>query len=142
MPTSPIVQLLMAFAICGVVFATWKGGLPERVGAGVVAANLALGVIVAEALGPYQDMLRFANDGLSAAVLLAITLRYAAAWMGVVMLLYAAQFALHAYYIVTGRAETDYLHALINNINFSAIVWCLIIGTAVAWRRRSLAARA
>ena len=139
MPTSPIVQLLMAFAVSGVLFAWWKGGAPERMAAGVVAANMALGVAVAELLAPFQDMLGFVADGLTAFALLALTLRYGAPWMGVMMLLYAAQFSLHAYYMVTGREPADYLHAVINNINFSAVVWCLIVGTAVAWRRRGRA---
>ena len=141
MPTSPIVQLLMVFALSGVLFALWKGGVAERLAACVVAANLALGVLVVEILTPFQDTLRFASDGLTAAALLAVTLRYGAPWMGAVMLCYAVQFSLHAYYMVTGRQQTDYLHAVINNINFSAIIWCLVIGTAVAWRRRSRAVR-
>jgi len=141
MPTSPIVQLLMVFALSGILFALWKGGVAERLAACVVAANLAAGVLVVELLTPFDDLLRFASDGVTAMALLAVTLRYAAPWMGGVMLFYAAQFSLHAYYMVTGRPEADYLHAVINNINFSAINGCLVIGAAVAWRRRSRAVR-
>jgi hypothetical protein len=57
------------------------------------------------------------------------------------MLFFAAQFAMHSYYMVTERPTGDYLNALINNIDFSGIIWCLIIGTAVAWRRRVRLAR-
>jgi len=49
---------------------------------------------------------------------------------------------LHAYYMVTDRSDADYLHALINNVDFAGVIWCLIIGAAVAWRRRVREARA
>jgi hypothetical protein len=139
MPTSPIVQLLIAFAAAGLLFALWKGGAAERISAAIVGANLAAGVIVAEAFSPARDMLRFVIDGLTALALLAVALRYAAPWMGAVMLLYALQFSLHAYYIMTTRDRSDYLHAVLNNVNFSGIIWCLVIGTGVAWRRRAKA---
>jgi len=142
MPTSPIVQLLILFSLSGVAFAAWKGGAAERLAAGVVVANMALGLLLHRLLPDFEGMLRFANDGLAAVALLAVTLRYGAPWMGGVMLFYAAQFSLHSYYMVTSRPEADYLHALINNINFGAITWCLIIGSAVAWRRRVRARRA
>jgi hypothetical protein len=58
------------------------------------------------------------------------------------MLFYAAQFAMHSYYLVTERRIGDYTYALINNINFSGIIWCLIIGTIVAWLGRARRARA
>ena len=123
------------FAACGAVFALWKGGAAERATAFVIIIN----ILIAEAaypLGPATlEKINFVSDGLTAAVILAITIRYGALWMGGVMLFYAAQFSLHSFYIVTER-HTDNLHALINNIDFQAIVWCLIMGTAVAWRRR------
>ena len=30
----------------------------------------------------------------------------------------------------------DNLHAIINNLNFAGVMWCLAIGTIVVWRRR------
>jgi len=62
--------------------------------------------------------------------------------MGGVMIFYAAQFSLHSFYLVTARPNADYLHALINNINFFGISGCLIIGTAVTAYRRSRKAKA
>jgi hypothetical protein len=141
MPTSPIIQALFAFSACAILFALWKGGPAERTAAIVVAANLAGGVLVTEFLNPYRSMLQFANDGATAFALLAITLRWAAPWMGAVMLLYGGQFALHAYYMASGRDPRDYLHALMNNLNFSAVLWCLVIGAALAWRRRVMERR-
>jgi hypothetical protein len=142
MPNSPIIVALFAFSACALAFALWKGGPAERAAAIVVALNLVVGVLVGEFLSPYQPALRFANDGATAFALLAITLRWAAPWMGAVMLLYAGQFALHAYYMASGRNPRDYLHALMNNLNFSAVIWCLVIGAALAWRRRVVARRA
>jgi hypothetical protein len=61
--------------------------------------------------------------------------------MGGVMLFYAAQFSLTAYYVVTDKPAKDYLYALVNNIDWNGVIWCLIIGTAIAWRQRRRAAR-
>lgn len=141
MPTSPIVLLQMAIAVGGISFALWKGDGAERAAGCVVAANLAIGLLVSAFLAQHEASLGFALDGSTAFALLALTLRYGALWMGVMMLLYAGQFSLHAYYLATGRDQADYLHAVINNINFSAIIWCLIIATALTWRRRAKARR-
>lgn len=140
MPTSPIVLLQLALAVAGVAFALWKGGAAERAGACVLAANLVVGILLAETLEIRPDWLRLATDALTGMAFLWIALRRAALWMGVIMLLYAAQFGLHAYYLAVDRDPTDYLHAAINNANNSAIVLCLIAGSVAAWRRRRRAA--
>jgi hypothetical protein len=48
---------------------------------------------------------------------------------------------MHAYYLVLER-RSDYLHALINNLDFIGINLCLVIGTIVGWRTRLRGARA
>jgi hypothetical protein len=122
------------------LFAVWKGGPAERVAAAILIANMAIG-LAGGWLAPGSDgLIRLCNDGLAAAALLAVTLRYGAPWMGGVMLFYAAQFSLHSYYLVTDR-PTDFLYAEINNINWSGTLWCLVIGASVAWRRRVVATR-
>lgn len=136
MPTSPIVQLLLLFSLAAVALAMALGGRAERIAATVVIVHIAIGFLVRALVPDLEAIIRFANDGLAAVALLFVTLRYGAPWMGGAMLFYAAQFSLHSYYMVTARPETDYLHALINNINFNGITWCLIIGTIVAWRQR------
>jgi len=136
MPTSPIVQLQMMFAVGGILFALWKGGSAERATAAVVAANMVLGILKGVFLPSQHDQLRFVLDGVTAVVLLLITVRYGAAWMGAVMLLFASQFALHAYYLIAGRDPADYLHALVNNFNNSAMVLCLVLGTVTVIMRR------
>jgi hypothetical protein len=133
MPTSLIVQLLMLFTSVAIGFALWKGRTAERLAAVVVLANMAVAFAFPTYTYPAIDL---TNDAVAASALLLITIRYGAPWMGGIMLFYAAQFTLHSYYLVADRPPTDYFHAVVNNVNFSGITWCLIFGTAVAWRRR------
>ena len=127
--------LLILFTLAAGLFALWKGGPAERIAGLVVLSNMFLGLAARSVLPGFVDTTHFVNDGLAALILLVVTVRYGTPWMGGVMLFYCAQFAMHSFYLVTAR-ENDYLHALINNINFAGVTWCLIIGTAVAWRRR------
>jgi hypothetical protein len=127
-------------SVTGALFAVWKGGTAERIAAAILLANVAIGVTGAWLAPDSDGLIRLANDGLAAAALLVVTIRYGAPWMGGVMLFYAAQFSLHSYYLVTDRPP-DYLYAAVNNINWSGTLWCLVIGAAVAWRRRVVAAR-
>lgn len=126
-------------ALC-CLFAFWKGGMGERAAAAAVVANLLIGQLGHHLTPHLNDEIRVANDGLTALALLAITVAFAAPWMGVVMLFYAVQFSMHAYYLVLDRQGGDYLHALINNLDFIGINLCLVIGTMVAWRGRRLRA--
>lgn len=135
MPHVPVGTLIDIFSVLGALFAVWKGGVAERSTAIVVIANVLIGQTEWFAPGS-GGLIRIINDGITALVLLVITVRYAALWMGGVMLFFAAQFSMHSYYLVTERPN-DYWHALINNIDYSGIIWCLIIGTLVAWRARS-----
>jgi len=122
------------------LFAVWKGSAAERVAAVVVIVNIVIGD-TGRVIAPGGDsIIRLVNDGLTALLLLGVTIRYGALWMGGVMLFFAAQFSLHSFYLVTERPH-DFLHALINNIDFSGIILCLIAGTVVAWRRRLRADR-
>lgn len=140
MPDLSIRLLINAFSVLGALFALWKGGRAERMAAAIVIANAVIGEASHWLIPGSEGVIRLANDGLTALALLAVTLRYGALWMGGVMLFFAAQFSLHSFYLVTER-PSDYLHALINNIDWSAITWCLIIGTVVAWRARLRRAR-
>jgi hypothetical protein len=120
-------------ALLSCVFAFVKGGRAERVGAAIIFANL-IAYVIAETQFHLQ-VVNLVIDALTAAALLAVALRYASFWQGAVMVLYAAQFSLHAYYYVTERPR-DLLHSVVNNTIFFVICGCLIIGTAVTWRRR------
>ena len=130
--------LIDLFSVLGALFALWKGGVAERATAVVVILNVCIGE-AGNFLAPDSDsVIRLVNDGLTALLLLGVTIRYGALWMGGVMLFFAAQFSLHSFYLVTDRPH-DVLHALVNNIDFLGIILCLLVGTAVAWRRRSRA---
>ncbi|MGE5150557.1 MAG: hypothetical protein ACM3II_10600 [Rhodospirillaceae bacterium] len=132
--------VLESFSVIAAVFALWKGGTPERLAAAVIILNVAAGDLSKWLAPGNQDFVRLCNDGLAAVALLVITIRYGALWMGGAMLFYAAQFALHSWYLVAERPH-DNLHALVNNIDWNGVIWCLIIGTAVAWRQRLRGAR-
>lgn len=134
-----IAQIIDAFALFGAFFALWKGGTAERATAIAIIVNVAIGQLSKALLPSGDNVVRLLNDGLTAVLILGVTLRFGAPWMGGVMLFYAAQFAMHSYYLVTMREVGDYTYALINNINFTSMIWCLIIGTAVTWRRRARA---
>jgi hypothetical protein len=133
---TPLSLVLLLLGIAGCAFAFWKGGSAERAGAWVILTNLVLlwagGQVWASAS---TGVFGLVVDGLTAAALLIIALRYASLWLGGVMLLYALEFSLRAFYFVTER-PFDLLHAIINNTDFMGVVFCLVAGTAVAWRRR------
>ena len=131
-----IATTLLVFVLLTCLFAFVKGGPTERIGAAVILANLLAGVVNEATL---QDQLvTLAIDGLTALALLGVAVRYANFWLGAVMLLYAVQFGLHAFYAVQERPR-DSLHLIINNVDFVAVSLCLTIGTVLAWRRRRAA---
>ena len=142
MPNSPIVQVLLLLVIGGCFFSWWKGGPAERLGAALVLVNLLLTMLI-DTFSPTggKAVSGLAVDGLTALGLLAVALIHGSLWLGGAMLLYAVQFSLRAYYFVTERAH-DNLHSAINNIDFMGIILCMVVGTAVAWRRRVKAAAA
>jgi len=123
----------LAFSLLVALFAILKGGSAERWGAVIILANMLVGLLI-ESMGRSQVAV-LVDDAVTAAILLAFSVRYASFWLGAVMLLYAMQFALHAYYFVLERPR-DVLHVAINNFLFFSVSLCLAAGTAIAWRRR------
>lgn len=57
------------------------------------------------------------------------------------MLLYAAQFGLHSFYLVTER-KNDWFHAVANNLIFLSVSISLAVGVLGAWLRRRRTRRA
>ena len=110
MPDVSVRLIIDAFSVLGALFAIWKGGVAERAAAAVVIANVVIGLSGKWLAPGLNEQIRLVNDGLTALILLGITVRYGALWMGGAMLFYAAQFALHSFYLVTER-PTDYLYA-------------------------------
>ncbi|MBS0361064.1 MAG: hypothetical protein JSR98_06765 [Proteobacteria bacterium] len=120
------------------LFALWKGGRSERIGAAIIWANIIAYVVNETLLWGHlqaQQVTSLVIDGVTAAALLAVALIFASFWLGAVMLFYALQFSLHAFYFVTERPR-DTLHAILNNIIFFAVIFCLLAGALLAWRRR------
>jgi hypothetical protein len=132
--------ILDAFCTLGAAFALWKGGTAERGVAIVIIINMLISEIGGALAPANEDLILFVDDGLTALAVLAITIRYSALWMGAIMLLYATQFSMHSFYFVTERPR-DAIYAIVNDVDFNAIVWCLVIGTVVAWRKRLRLAR-
>jgi len=121
-------------AVLTCLFAFAKGGRAERVGAAIILGNT-----LAYILNETQFHNLIANlviDAVTAMAFLGVALRYASFWQGAVMLLYAMQFSLHAFYFVLERPR-DMIHVIVNDVVFFAILVCLAIGTALAWRRKS-----
>lgn len=132
-----IANLLLVFSFLTCMLAFWKGGRAEVIGAAIILANL-VATMANEAL-VHGQLTSLAIDGVTAVVLLAAALRFASLWLGGVMLLYAAQFATQAYYLVLERPRDD-LHVVLNNTVWFAISVCLAAGTISTWmsRRRDL----
>jgi len=141
MPGALIVQLLYLWTFLACAFAVWKGGPAERIGAGVIfCATVAPPALHAIAPADLIPLIDLTADGLVGVAFLLLALRYGSVWLGVTMLLFAAQFALHSFYAVTQR-PADLLHAEINNAVFVGVSLSLTAGAALAWRRqRRLAA--
>ncbi|RAK59206.1 hypothetical protein DJ021_05020 [Phenylobacterium hankyongense] len=130
----PISLLIIALSVGACLFALIRGGPAERLAGGVILASLVVSLL-SNWLAP-RDLaptISLAGDGIVALAILFVTLSYGKAWLGAAMLLFAGQFALHAFYLVTGRAP-DLLHAMVNNFNIIAIIICLVIGTLAARR--------
>jgi len=137
MPTSPIVQLLLVLILMGCGFGMWKGDRPERVGALIILLNLGLALVVGQIFeGPVAYTANMVLDGATAGAFLLLLIQWGRVWLGAAMLIYAAQFALRSYYLVTDRPP-DNLHAAVNNANFVALVICVVAGAVIAWRRRA-----
>ena len=133
--------LVIASAIVTAVFALWKGDDAARIAGVVSAANAVLLPLMRMTLqAQVGEVLQLTVDFIWAAGLLLLVVRHAALWLGVTMFLQAAQFGLHAYYLVAER-PIDRLHAWINNLNTTGISICITAGTIIAWRQRLLLAK-
>jgi hypothetical protein len=134
---NPIFFAVVGLIVAGCIFSLWKGASAERFGGAIVLANLLAAMLIGNArpLGS-EPVAELVVDALTAMALLGVVLVYGSLWLGGAMLLYSVQFTLHAFYSVTERAP-DRLHAVVNNLDSLGIIVCLVVGTAVAWRRRA-----
>ena len=123
----------LALGVCGA--GLWKGETPERWAAGLILPGVLLSIIGSFLPDLDFSMLELVGDGVTALGFLVLLMIYGRLWLGAAMLLQAAQFALHSYYLVTER-KNDLFHAIVNNVNFFGILISLAIGTALTVLRR------
>jgi len=136
----PYVGMVVTGVVCGLAF--WRGGLPERIGGGLVLAVFLIGQIIDAAVpDAHQQVLHLCNDAFLALGFLVVALIYGNLWLGGAMLLQAVQFSLHAFYLVANRPH-DRLFAVVNNIDTAGIILCILAGTLVTWRNTARAAAA
>ncbi|HEX2560903.1 hypothetical protein [Phenylobacterium sp.] len=125
------------------VFAYWKGGPAEKI-CGVANVVVAALYIVCQALiaagAELQVMLLLIDCGL-ALVFLALAVRYASLFLGAAMILQAAQFSLHAYYMVSERLM-DAGYRTANNVISWMVLACIVVATLVSWSKRRATASA
>jgi hypothetical protein len=119
------------------LFAWWKGDWPERCGGwlNLAAGGAAFLVRVLVEHGSAQDIPLLLVDGALAFGFLVLAMIFASLWLGAAMLMQAAQFSLHAFYIVTSR-EHDPTYALVNNVVTIGVLLAIVIGTIASWWRR------
>ena len=128
---------LTLFTVGACLFAFVAGSTAERMAAGVIVLNIAVGYAAQDYFPDIADSIRMANDGLAALVLLVLAVLYAAPWLGGCMLFYAAQFGLHSYFLVLQLSNNSSLHSTLNNFNFFGVTCCLLAGAWVTSRRRA-----
>ena len=128
--------------ILGVGLLAWRigGGVERQVAVLVVVMSLAITLIGLIPDKAIQKPSYFLVDGLFGAGLMVMALRYTTAWLGLAVLLQAAQFSLHAYYLVAGKLY-DSFYAMVNNLVSLGVLLCLGGGCLLAWRNRRHAAR-
>ncbi len=130
-----------AVLIIVLVLACWKGGRAERLGVAIFLTGAIYAMLVYQFIPRgVAPTLLLLGEGAMGAAFLFLALRYMNAWLGVAMLLQAIQFSLHAYYLV-GDLPRDNTFALINNLDSIGVLLCILAGTLLAWRRRSVVAK-
>jgi hypothetical protein len=125
---------LTTWATVGI--ALWKGDAATRIAAGAYGCLEIATMIVHPHVGDASgETILLAADFACAVIFLIMAVRYASLWLGAAMLFQAAQFSLHAYYLVMDRKH-DLMHAWINNADDWGILISMFIGTILAIRHR------
>jgi hypothetical protein len=136
-----IAELLRAIIWLAMACAIWKGNTAVRVAAAAFLILDLATLIVHPKVGDVSgETILLALDFFCAVIFLVLAVRYANLWLGAAMLFQAAQFSLHAYYLVM-ELPHDLMHAWINDADDWGILISLIVGTALAMRRRAAMAR-
>lgn len=132
---------LQVATVLTVAFALWKGDWATRAAAVAYAIlNTATFVFMPKVGDVSSETILLALDFICAVTFLLLAVRYANLWLGAAMIFQAAQFSLHAYYLVM-ELPHDRLHAWINNADDWGIMISIVVGVAMAIRRRQSLAR-
>ncbi|ALL14543.1 hypothetical protein [Caulobacter henricii] len=124
-----------------IALAWWKGGSPERLAAlALLGAALVALIVNLSAPVSIRPILLLADEGALGLIFLLLALRHASAWLGVAMIFQGVQFSLHAYYFV-GDIPHDRTYAIVNNLDTLGVLICILVGTLLAWRKRSSLAK-
>ena len=139
MPIGLAAQLLWIaiLAVCGLAYL--RGGTAERLGAGLILV-LALAFQAVNAWAPESQRAipHLVLDGVLALGFMILALRYASAWLGLIMVLQGVQFSLHAFYFVTQKTP-GLTYAVVNNLVTWGALMGILWGIFAYWRlqRRS-----
>jgi hypothetical protein len=138
---NPLYILAQTAAVVTVGFALWKGDRATRAAAVAYALLDIATFILNPTVGnvPSETIL-LVIDFVCAVTFLLLAVRYASLWLGAAMIFQAAQFSLHAYYLVM-ELPHDLLHAWINNADDWGIMVSIVVGVVLAIRRRQSLAR-
>ena len=103
---SIISQVSLAALVLSCGFAIWKGSQAVRAGAVLILATWCVTLAASAITRSYVPAIAFlASDGIMAAGLLFLAVRYSNWWMGAAMLLQATALALHAAYFAAEGAD-------------------------------------
>jgi hypothetical protein len=139
----PYIALILMLATT--VFALWKGGPPERLGAATIIV-VWIGTVIAQALTPpaYSGISLLVSDGLAAVGFLVVAIRFSSLWLGGAMMCEAAAFVAHAMRL----SDNERIHwhganvyVLIVNVSSYLVLSVLIGGTVATIQRRRRADR-
>ena len=133
----PYIALILMLATT--VFALWKGGPPERLGA-VTIIVIWVGTVIAQALTSpaYSGLSLLVSDGLAAVGFLVVAIRFSSLWLGGAMMCEAVAFVAHAMRLSDNERVLWHganVYVLVVNIS-SYLVLSVLIGGAIATIRR------
>jgi hypothetical protein len=134
--TSAILIAAWAVTLGTCLFALGWGNVGERAGAAAIVTGLVFGFALGAVPTAQRAVAELIGDGLIAFAFLLLALKFASRWLGIVLLLYAAQFALHASYFVLSRPHDEF-YFVTNDALFFAVTLALLVGAIGAAREKS-----
>ena len=139
----PYIALILMLATT--VFALWKGGPPERLGAATIIV-VWVGTVIAQALTPpaFSGISFLVSDGFAAVGFLVVAIRFSSLWLGGAMMCEAVAFVAHAIHLSDNERVLWHganLYVLVVNVSSYLVLFVLIGGAIATIRRRRRADR-